>query len=55
MIRRGDKILSLIFILLFLASCSTKRKAVVAPVDAERMEFVNTYQKLSLAKNGKKV
>lgn len=40
MIRRGDKILSLIFILLFLASCSTKRKAVITPVDAERMEFV---------------
>ncbi len=40
MIRRGDKILSLILILLFLASCSTKRKAVITPVDAERMEYV---------------
>lgn len=40
MIRWFGKILSLVFMLLFLAACSTTRKAVVSPADVEKMEFV---------------
>jgi hypothetical protein len=36
------------------ASLSDACAIVIHLIIAERMEFVNTYQKLSLAKNGKK-